>query len=138
MRFSQSITTSATAQKIFDMYADVAQWSKWDKDVEYSSIDGDFKTGATGVLKPKGAPKSTLYFTEIKKNKSFTTMSKLPLCLIYFEHTITVIDETSVEITHSVEFVGALSFFFGRVIGNSIKKNLPEVLHTLKLSAETT
>lgn len=139
MKFSHSIQIKATSQTIFNIYSDVNNWQTWDKDVELSTIEGKFKTGAIGELKPKGAPKSKIIFTEVIKEKSFTTLGKLPLCKMYFEHTINEINEINeniTEVTHTIKFIGFLSPIFGRLIGNGIKKNLPDVLEGLKLYAE--
>lgn len=136
MEFSHSIQIKSTPQTIFNIYADVNNWSIWDKDVELSSIQGEFKTGAIGELKPKGAPKSKIFFTEIIKDKSFITLGKLPLCKMYFEHTINAINENTTEVTHTIKFIGFLSPIFGRLIGNGIKKSLPDVLKGLKFHAE--
>ncbi|HFU75064.1 MAG TPA: polyketide cyclase [Bacteroidetes bacterium] len=135
MEFSHSVQIKATPQTIFNIYADVNNWSIWDKDVELSSIEGEFKTGAIGELKPKGAPKSKIFFTEVIKDKSFTTLGKLPLCKMYFEHTINIKDENTTTVTHTIKFFGFLSPIFGRLIGNGIKKNLPDVLEGLKIQA---
>ena len=136
MEFKYAIEIKATPQSIFEIYADVENWSTWDKEVEYSSIQGTFQTGATGELKPKDAPKSKIFFTEVVKDTSFTTMGKLPLCKMYLSHTIDQIDNGSVSVTHIVSFEGLLSVLFGNIIGRGIAKSLPDALKGLKDKAE--
>jgi len=136
MEINHSIQIKATPQTIFEIYEDVKKWSIWDKNVESSSIQGEFKTATIGTLKPKGGLQSKIYFTEVIKNKSFTTLGKLPLCKMYFEHTLHAINENTTEVTHTIKFSGLLSPIFRRLIGKGIKKSLPDVLEGLKIEAE--
>lgn len=137
MNFKETIIIKGTPKKVFDRYKDVPSWAKWDEGVEYASIDGDFVTGAKGKLKAPKAPVSKLTWIEVTENKSFTLLiDNLPLCKIYFEHTIEEVVKGELKITHSVSFKGLLSFIFGKMIGNGIKKGLPDVLQNLKKLAE--
>ncbi|MFK7890679.1 MAG: SRPBCC family protein [Granulosicoccus sp.] len=58
MAITHAITISASAQTIFDIYKDIESWPKWDPDLESVSLDGTFSLGATGWIKPQGAPRS--------------------------------------------------------------------------------
>lgn len=135
MTIQEEIKIKATAATIFKQYMDVAHWSAWDKDVVESSLDGDFKQGVQGSLKPSSGPKAKFTLTEVSTNKSFTDETKLPLCRMIFSHTL----EESVEetlVTHRVSFKGLSSFFFSYLIGTSIKKGLPTALIGLKQVCE--
>jgi Polyketide cyclase / dehydrase and lipid transport len=135
MEFETSTTIAAPANVIFALYADVPNWPTWDPDAKAASIEGAFVSGAKGVITPNGGPKSTLYFTEVIRNRSFTVDCKLPLCLMRFEHELEAAGNGT-RATHRVIFSGALAFFFGRVIGNGMKKSLPQALAGLKAAAE--
>lgn len=136
MKFSETIIINAPVEKIFQLYESVEHWKDWDAEVESSSITGEFKTGAIGKLKPKKGPQASIEITEVTKPHSFTASSKLPLCLMQFEHQLTSDGDTT-KVTHSVTFSGALSFLFGRLIGSGIKKGLPISLSGLKKAAES-
>ena len=137
MKFSETIEINRPPQEVFTHYANVKDWSKWDSDVEYATIENDFKQGAIGTLKAKGAPKSKILFIEVTKDKSFTTLGKLPLCKIYFEHQLEVVDTNTTKVTHIVIFDGLLAPLFGRMIGRGIQKHLPNALLGLKDLVET-
>ncbi len=136
MKFETSTTIAAPAETIFALYADVANWPKWDPDAKAASIEGAFVTGAKGVITPNGGPKSTLYFTEVVSNRSFTVDCKLPLCRMRFEHELAT-EGAGTRATHRVIFTGALAFLFGRLIGSGMKKSLPQALAGLKAAAES-
>ena len=135
MKFETSTIIAATAETIFAIYADVPNWPTWDTDAKAATIEGAFVSGAKGVITPNGGPKSTIHFTEVIRNRSFTVDCNLPLCLMRFEHELEA-EGSSTRATHRVIFSGALAFFFGRVIGNGMKKSLPQALAGLKVAAE--
>ncbi len=55
-----TVETTASPEAIWEIWQDVANWNTWDHDIEFSAIDGPFKAGTTGNLKPKGGPVVTL------------------------------------------------------------------------------
>lgn len=93
-------------------------------------------TGAKGRLKPTKGPEAKIEFTEITKNKSFTTISKLPLCTMSYVHELVPSSEGT-EVSHKVIFSGVLSPLFGRLIGGGIKKGLPATMQGLRNAVET-
>lgn len=135
MQIDSTTTIAASAETIFALYADVAQWPTWDPDAKAASINGPFVSGATGTITPNGAPKSNITFSEVTRNRSFTADCKLPLCKMSFEHELKETADGTIT-THRVIFTGLLAFFFGRVIGSGMKKSLPEALASLKKHAE--
>ena len=135
MWFAEEIDIKASSARVFRLYADVAGWPTWDPDVESSSIEGKFQAGATGELKPKRGPKSAITITEVVSDRSFTAESRLPFCVMRFEHELRS-DAGYTKAVHRVSFEGPLAFLFGRLIGPSIRKGLPQTLRGLKQAAE--
>lgn len=135
MQFEEQILIDAPVDKLFSLYANVSGWSSWDPDVKSSSIDGQFSSGATGILQPSSGPKAKITFTEVVQNRSFTVESKLPLCAMRFEHDLAPLGN-QVRVLHRVSFVGLLAPLFGRLIGSQIRKGLPHTLGGLKRAAE--
>ncbi len=135
MNFQNSVHIAAAPADIFNLYADVHGWSKWDPEVVESSISGAFTAGAVGMIKPKGGPKSKIEFIEVKPNVAFTARCKLPLCVMTFEHELAPKGSTTTA-THRVTFAGLLAPLFGRLIGTGIQRTLPATLEGLKRAAE--
>jgi len=135
-KFSEEIIINANPEEIFSVYLDVLNWKKWDHGIQSSSISGPCIVGAVGKLKPTCGPETEIKIVEIEKNKLFTTQSKLPLCIMTFEHILSLINN-STQVTHRVSFSGPLSFIFSRLIGNQIRKDLPHVLKNLEHLIET-
>ena len=131
-----TIKSSATPQQIWSVWSDVKNWREWDNEVEWSEINGKFEVGATGVLKPKGGPKSNFKMIACEPYKSFTDRSFLPLCKIDFIHEIHQIGG-GITISHKVQISGFLTFLFSKVIGNKIIKELPKAMEKLNQIAIT-
>ena len=51
-----SVKTKAKKEAIWKLWTDVENWKEWDKSVKWSNINGDFKIGTKGKLKPKEGP----------------------------------------------------------------------------------
>jgi hypothetical protein len=48
--------TTATREQIWELWADVPNRTRWDRDLEYAKLDGPFRTGSTGEVKQRGQP----------------------------------------------------------------------------------
>lgn len=131
MQFKEEILINALPATIFKKYTAVESWKDWDSDVTKSELLGEFITGSLGMLVPANGPKAKFKLTEVTLDKSFTSQTKLPLCIMKFSHTLEGLGN-STKVTHSVSFSGVTSFIFSRLIGSPIKKSLPETLKGLK------
>jgi len=135
MKFEESVAIEAPMAKVFAFYADVGDWKAWDPDVQSSTIEGPFVSGSLGTLQPTKGPKAKIVFKEVVPNSSFTVETKLPLCVMRFEHELSEVDGQTLAV-HRVIFEGVLSPVFGRLIGRQIKKGLPHTLEGLKRAVE--
>jgi hypothetical protein len=136
MSLHHSIQINASPEKIFAEYTNVADWKSWDPEVLSSSLDGVFRQGATGKLKPRKGPSASIQISEIIGNRSFTVESKLPLCLMRFTHELAQ-EEHNTKVTHGIEFHGPLAFLFSKIIGKQIYESLPVTLEGLKKKVES-
>src|SRR4051795_3933619 len=81
-------TTTAPASAVFARWADMATWPQWNTDTEWVRLDGEFRTGATGTLKPKGAPKVRFEVTSLVPGQEFVDVSKLLGARLTFDHQV--------------------------------------------------
>ncbi len=136
MQFENTIAINASPATVFAIYADVPNWPQWDVDAKAASIEGAFKTGAVGEIVPHGGPKSKLSFLSVRANEGFTVSCRLPLCEMRFEYELKPV-LSGTHATHRTVFTGPLSWFFGRVIGNGMRKTTPQSMAQLKARAES-
>jgi hypothetical protein len=127
--------TKARPEEVWELWANVATWSRWDDELASSQLEGAFAVGTRGSLKPKGGPTTSFVLTHVEPNVAFTNRSSLPLATLAFVHTLRVEGGETV-IEHRVEMTGPLTFLFRRLIGANIARGLPAVVEQLARAAE--
>ena len=115
--------THASKETIWNIWKNVREWKRWDKDIEDANIYGDFKLNAQGYVKSKGAPKSKFIIIDCREYSCFVNRTILPLCRLDFIHYLNPSGGKLV-ITHRIEIKGVLSFLFAKLIGRGIEKGL--------------
>jgi hypothetical protein len=134
--FSHTDSTTATSDKIWQIWTDVPNWKKWDKGLKEAIIEGEFIVGTKGKLIPDKGLKSKFIISELEPNKSYTFKTKIPFGWLIIKRSLEV-KEGKTFFTHDVEFTG----IFKRILGNKLGKNyramLPSVLTEIKLIAES-
>ncbi len=131
----ETIKTNATREQIWNLWSDVKNWKQWDSEIAFSDLKGEFKVGTFGMLKPIKGPKSKFKIVSINELNEFTTRSFLPFTKMDFIHEINEKDG-ELFITHGIEIRGLLSFFFSKVIGENLIKELPKAMNKLSELAE--
>ncbi|RJO79899.1 hypothetical protein D5S18_01110 [Nocardia panacis] len=125
---AQTTTTIAPAA-FFAKWADMGTWHEWNLDTEWARLDGPFAEGSTGVLKPKGGPRTKFVITKLTDDE-FIDVSKLPGARLIFAHRVeTAGEHTTVTVTVTME--GPLAFLWARILGGDIAKTLQHDLDGL-------
>ncbi|PIE78048.1 MAG: polyketide cyclase, partial [Candidatus Delongbacteria bacterium] len=63
-----TIKSNASREQIWNVWIDVNNWRKWDKEIKSSYINGAFKVGTYGVLKPLKGPQSKFKIVSVTKD----------------------------------------------------------------------
>ena len=132
---THTVETTASAEDIWKIWEDVSNWNTWDHGLEFSKLNGPFKTGTTGTLKPKGGPLLQTKLTHVEPMKMFVDEAKLPLARIIVTHFLNE-SKGNTQVTQQIEMKGPLAFFFAFVIGRDMKKNLPIEMAAMVKKAE--
>jgi hypothetical protein len=132
-----SITTDVPAQAFFERWADMQTWPAWNTDTDWVRLDGPFQTGATGVLKPKGGPKTRFVVTSVVPGREFTDVSLLIGARLTFQHLVAAGDDGRITISVRVTLGGPLAFFWNAVLGKDIAAGLSDDLTRLEAAART-
>ena len=53
MKFSHTLKTSASPERIWAIWTDVDRWSAWDTELSHADLEQPFSLGAVGKLTPK-------------------------------------------------------------------------------------
>lgn len=129
------ISSPAAPAAFFARWADMATWPEWNADTEWVRLDGEFTAGATGVLKPKGGPK-TKFVVEKLDEREFTDVSLLLGARLTFRHLVGVEADGATSVEVSVTLAGPLAPVWNLVLGKGIGRTLQRDLESLKAAAE--
>ena len=83
---------NVSPEAIWKIWVDINNWPSWHGDLDYCTLDGDFKAGNHFMLKPKGAPAIKIMLTEINDMQSFTDCTKFFGGKMYDNHSMEVKD----------------------------------------------
>lgn len=120
-----TLTSEATKEQMWQLFADVNNWHTWDNGIEYAKMEGKFEKGNYFILKPKGGPKVKIQLIETIENKRFVDYTKFPLAKMYGEHDFEETPE-GLKITTTMKVEGLLAFFWIKIVAQNIIDSLPK------------
>ena len=135
MTFYHTTKTTASPERIWQLWTGVANWPSWDTELESAALEGNFTEGAKGTLKAVGSPRSTFIISACKPGSSYTFSTRLPLCQLHVTRRLTPL-AAGTSFTHEVSFTGLLAPLFGRLLGRRYRQVLPQAMENLKQQAE--
>jgi len=135
LRFSHIVATSASVDRIWQIWTDVAHWVDWDSELEYASLEGDLMLGASGVVKPKMGPICPFTIAEFEPKQSYTFTTRLFLCDLVERRSLSW-DGTITSFTHEVSFEGLFARVFSLWLSRRFQTVLPSIMNKLKDLAE--
>lgn len=135
MRFEHTLETTAPAERIWQLWTDVAGWPRWDTALVAARLDGPFALGAQGRLHSKGSPTSTFRIVELEPGRSYTFAVLLPLAELRVRRVLAPAP-AGTRYTHTVSFVGPLGWLFGLLLGRQFQTMLPGVMERLRQLAQ--
>ena len=113
------------AGQIWKGWTDINQWQKWQDDIEYAKLDGEFQKGSIFLFKPKGGPKIKIELTEVTENSVFVDLTRFPLARMYDSHEIIDHGE-ELEIKTTIRIEGPLSFLWRKIVAEDVANGMEE------------
>jgi uncharacterized protein YndB with AHSA1/START domain len=135
MRFQHTTDTTASAERIWQLWTDVAGWPRWDTALVSAHLDNPFAHNARGRLQSKGSPESAFTVVELEPGRSYTFAVPLLFAELRVRRALTP-TPAGTSYTHEVSFVGPLGWLFGLMLGRQFRAMLPGVMEQLRLLAE--
>lgn len=133
---SHTQTTTASPKALWQHYTTVANWPKEDTSLATAKLEGDFAVGSKIVMKPKGAPKSSVTITKVVPMRFYSTQGSIPLGKLLFTHEITQSGKTT-SFTHTITITGPLRKLFVKMVAQKLANNLPAKMANIAKIAET-
>lgn len=135
MTFSHTIETDAAPEQVWQLWTDVSRWPEWDTELIAASLEGEFRAGARGTLKPRTGPPSEFRIAEVEAGKSYTFITTLPACSLNVRR---VLEPTTrgTRFTHEVSFTGPMAFLFRALLEQGFRVALPGVMDRIDRLAQ--
>lgn len=130
-----SIRSAAPSDAFFARWADTDTWPEWNTDTAWVRLDGPFREGVTGRLKPKGGPAVGFVVTTLNSGR-FTDVSRLVGGRLTFDHVVGRTPDGGTQVTVTVTLTGPLAFLWRRILGAGIARSVQPDLDRLRAAAE--
>ncbi|MEM7220442.1 MAG: polyketide cyclase [Pseudomonadota bacterium] len=132
--FSYQLQTNASADAIWGVWMDVANWKDWDLGLKDARSE-PLALGIQGTVVPRSGPESKFKVTEFNESTyTYAFENNLPGGRLTVCRTIISTSPTIIE--HRVTFSGLTGWLFGRIMGGGFKMALPPTMHKLAEIAE--
>jgi uncharacterized protein YndB with AHSA1/START domain len=130
--YDESIETSASPARVWQLFKDVPGWKAWNAGIEHIDLHGPFAKGTTFSMKPPGEEAFISTLVEVSENESFTDETVIDGTHVLVRHAIVPLPSGGARVTYSTEVTGPSAAQFGPMV----TADFPEVLRGLKRQAE--
>ena len=127
----QAVETTASAEDVWALWADVAGWPRWNADIERIELDGPFATGSTIVMTPAGDDPVELRIVEAVEPTLFVDEADGGDFVVTTTHRVDPVDAERNRVVYRMEISGPAADTIGPEIGPQISGDFPEVLAAL-------
>jgi hypothetical protein len=121
---------------VWQLWADVENWPKWNGDIERISIDGPFAPGARVLMTPFDQDPVELLITQAVENDVFVDEAAIGDIVIRTLHRIEPTSEGKVRIVYRMEISGPAAAALGPTLGPEITADFPDTIANLIEHAE--
>jgi len=109
MKLSFDLLANTSPERVWELYADIEKWYKWDSKIKNVTLKGNFSIGSIGTIEIENQPPISYKIVELQENESFCTKTTIPsFGEIYFNHEIAEVGEKCT-VKHSVELKNSKS-----------------------------
>ncbi|OHV40547.1 MULTISPECIES: SRPBCC family protein [Pseudofrankia] len=136
--FEHSVTTTAAAEAVWRLWADVRGWGAWNADIEQIEISGPFAVGSEIVMNPHGENPVRLRLAEVVEPERFVDEADLGDVLIRTTHRVDPVEGGDSTVTYQMEISGPAADELGPQVGPMITADFPETIAALVRLAEIT
>jgi hypothetical protein len=132
-----SRTTTASPEAIWELWADVANRTRWDEGLEWARIDGPFQQGASGQVKLRDQPTRRFEIIECQPMRRYTDRFFLPLgTTMDWHHAVEERGPNQRQVTFRVVAKGPSSLVLAPVLRRILQGELPQTVDKLINLAE--
>lgn len=134
--YSVSRSTTASPEKVWSVWCDPNNWSRWNSGISSARVDGPIADGTKGEMTTNRGSSHDVRFSNVVEGRGFNmSMAGPPMTTLTFGCEI-VPDGTGSTIAQSVTISGPFAPILGAMMGNEMAKHFIPVLDDLARAAE--
>ena len=131
-----SIETTASPEKVWSLWTDVAAWPRWNEDLDRAELTGPFAEGSTITMFPREDDLIELTIAEANEPDRFLDRADLGPVVVQTAHRVVRLDDERAKIVYRLEITGPEADTLGPELGPQITADFPDVLAKLAAAAE--
>ncbi len=128
-----SIETNTSPERVWAIFRDVPNWTKWIAGLDRIELKGPFQAGSSYVMTPSGQGPLVTNIVEMEENKHFLDETRLGDITVQVDHRIENIAPNRTRIVYCARVTGPSA----EEIGQAISADFPNVLKSLAALAES-
>jgi hypothetical protein len=129
--YEHGIETSAAPEAIWQLWADVENWGRWNADIEKIEIRGPFAAGGEITMTAAGQDPVRLRIAELAEQELFVDEADIDGLLLPTTHRLDRLDQHRTRVVYRMEITGAAADEIGPQIGPAITADWPETMASL-------
>lgn len=134
--YGVSRLTSASPERVWSLWRDPSNWSRWNSGIRSAQLDGPVANGAKGMMTTTRGSTHDVTFSNVVEGRRFSmSMAGAPMTTFTFNCEIAP-NGIGCRIEQNVAITGPLGFVFGPMMGNEMAKHFIPVLDDLARAAE--
>jgi uncharacterized protein YndB with AHSA1/START domain len=123
--FEHSVQAPARRERVWALWTDIPGWPSWNPGVARAELDGPVTEGATGTVRAKGGPASTLKVLAIEPERRLVTEASERFMRLRFEQELTDAEGGELRITHGVTMTGLATPLMRYTVGAQLERSIP-------------
>jgi polyketide cyclase/dehydrase/lipid transport protein len=131
-----STETSAAPETIWQLWSDVADWPRWNADLDRAELAGPFAEGTGITMFPRNDDPIEVTIAEADEPRAFIDQADLGSVIVRTEHRVEPVGPSRSRIVYRMEITGPEADTLGPQIGPQITSDFPDVLAKLAAVAE--
>lgn len=117
-------------EDVWSTLTDINHWTRWQKDVVSSSIEGPFQAGNHFLLQPKGMKPLKIALVDVHQYDTFTDCTTFFGAKMFDTYKLEA-TEKGVKISNQIKVSGLLKHFWYFVVGKNVADTVPEQVDSM-------
>lgn len=132
-RHVETLRTTASPERVFELWSDTTTWATWDPPVDRVVLDGPFRVGTRGTMVMAGGIELPFELVEVTPDARYLDVLRMGDLEIRIDHVVEAVEGGSlITVTTEISGPGAEG------VGPMVTADAPKALAALAAQAEST